>query len=170
MSLAEQYHAEHKARLARMGRDPKFVTTTTIEPVKRSYIPIRPRSNVRPHPHNYYWSKMWFWDLVNPRPIAASGYQPPVKRIIEVVARHYGVSSIDIVSERRTADVVFPRQMVMYLARKITAMSMPQIGNAIGKRDHTTVLHGAKKIKKYLAKYDELEAVIEKLEMEIGAI
>lgn len=71
---------------------------------------------------------------------------PKVKEIVAVVARRYGVTDLDVVSQRRTATVVRPRQIVCYLAKMLTPLSLPQIGNAIGGRDHTTVLHAVRKI------------------------
>lgn len=69
-----------------------------------------------------------------------------VKEIIRVVSEYYGVLPIDIASARRTLKVLIPRQAVMYLARELTLMSLPQIGARLGGRDHTTVLHGIRKM------------------------
>jgi len=66
--------------------------------------------------------------------------------VIDVVCEHFQCSHIDLRSHRRTVKVVMPRQIAMYLAAKITERSLPQIGEALGGRDHTTVLHGARKI------------------------
>lgn len=68
------------------------------------------------------------------------------KEIIRVVSEYYGVLPIDIASARRTLKVLIPRQAVMYLARELTLMSLPQIGARLGGRDHTTVLHGIRKM------------------------
>jgi len=70
----------------------------------------------------------------------------PVKKIQRVVARHYNVSREDILSQRRTAVVVRPRQVAMYLAKTMTLHSYPEIGRRFAGRDHTTVLHAVRKI------------------------
>jgi hypothetical protein len=72
--------------------------------------------------------------------------------IIDVVCEHFRCSQIDLRSQRRTAKIVEPRQIAMYLAAKITEKSLPQIGNALGGRDHTTVLHGVRKVELMLAR------------------
>lgn len=69
-----------------------------------------------------------------------------VEEIQRVVARHYNVSRVDIISARRTADVVRPRQVAMYLVKVLTPLSLPAIGRRFGGRDHTTVLHAVRKI------------------------
>lgn len=66
--------------------------------------------------------------------------------ILRVTARHFNVSRADIVSQRRTANIVMPRQIVMYLAKSLTPLSLPEIGRRMGGRDHTTVLHAVRKI------------------------
>ena len=62
--------------------------------------------------------------------------------------RRYNVSRSDILSERRTAAVVQPRQIAMYLSKVLTLRSLPEIGRRFGGRDHTTVLHAVRKIEK----------------------
>ena len=73
-----------------------------------------------------------------------------VEDILRVVSRHYGVSRGDLLSERRHRSVVWPRQIGMYLAKQLTARSLPEIGRRFGGRDHTTVLHAIRKIDKLL--------------------
>lgn len=84
---------------------------------------------------------------------------PMFGEILIAVARHTGVSAIDIKSSRRTENVVGPRQLVMALARRLTLLSMPQIGSKLGNRDHTTVLHA-------LAKYS---AILDGVADRVGA-
>jgi chromosomal replication initiator protein len=69
-----------------------------------------------------------------------------VEDILRVVSKHYGVSRADLLSSRRTANVVRPRQIAMYLAKTLTLRSLPEIGRRFGGRDHTTVLHAVRKI------------------------
>ncbi|MCK0196451.1 chromosomal replication initiator protein DnaA [Ancylobacter sp. 6x-1] len=66
--------------------------------------------------------------------------------ILRIVAKHYNVTRADILSQRRTANVVKPRQVAMYLAKMLTLRSLPDIGRRFGGRDHTTVLHAVRKI------------------------
>jgi chromosomal replication initiator protein len=69
-----------------------------------------------------------------------------IEEIQKIVAQHYNVSRSDILSSRRTATVVRPRQIAMYLAKTMTLRSLPEIGRRFGGRDHTTVLHAVRKI------------------------
>lgn len=66
--------------------------------------------------------------------------------IIETVAEHYGISMADIAGTKRNNEIVVPRQIAMYLCRKLTDASLKNIGNLLGKRDHTTIINGEKKI------------------------
>jgi chromosomal replication initiator protein len=69
-----------------------------------------------------------------------------IEDIQRIVARQYNVSRADLLSSRRTANVVRPRQVAMYLAKILTLRSLPEIGRRFGGRDHTTVLHAVRKI------------------------
>jgi len=69
-----------------------------------------------------------------------------IEDIQKLVASHYNVSKPDILSSRRTATVVRPRQIAMYLSKVLTLRSLPEIGRRFGGRDHTTVLHAVRKI------------------------
>ena len=70
--------------------------------------------------------------------------------IISAVAEFTGVSSTEIVGDKRTRPVVHARHLVMYLARELTDSSLPKIGERMGGRDHTTVLHAVEKITKLM--------------------
>ena len=67
------------------------------------------------------------------------------------MASRYNVSRSDILSERRTAAVVKPRQIAMYLSKVLTLRSLPEIGRRFGGRDHTTIMHGVRKIEELCA-------------------
>jgi chromosomal replication initiator protein len=69
-----------------------------------------------------------------------------VSQVIAGVTRYYRVSDQEIKGRRRTREIVRPRQVAMYLARTETQASLPEIGGALGGRDHTTVLYGVQKI------------------------
>ena len=69
-----------------------------------------------------------------------------IEDIQKLVATHFNVSRADILSSRRTANVVRPRQIAMFLSKALTLRSLPEIGRRFGGRDHTTVLHAVRKI------------------------
>jgi chromosomal replication initiator protein len=69
-----------------------------------------------------------------------------IEDILKVIGRHYNVPRADLLSARRSRAVVVPRQIGMYLAKKLTPRSLPEIGRRFGGRDHSTVLHAVRKI------------------------
>ena len=69
-----------------------------------------------------------------------------IRRIVRFVSEQEHIPIIDLMSARRTQNIVRPRQIVHYLARKLTLKSLPEIGRHVGSRDHTTILHSVRKI------------------------
>lgn len=70
--------------------------------------------------------------------------------IIQVVAEHFGITTLDISSQKRNKEVARPRQIAMYLCQNMTGDSLQLIGRYLGGRDHTTIIHGRDKIAKEL--------------------
>lgn len=94
------------------------------------------------------------------------GNRPPnvtVPMIQKAVAQYFNLRVEDFKARRRTRSVAFPRQIAMYLARELTDISLPKIGEEFGGRDHTTVLHAHEKIKEEIKKDTNLELVINEL-------
>lgn len=87
--------------------------------------------------------------------------------IMQVVCEHNGVSIDDMISGRRSREISEPRQMAMYLCREMTDLSTTRIGDAFGKRDHTTVMHACDKIAKEALKSEDLRRTIETLKQKI---
>ncbi len=79
------------------------------------------------------------------------------------VAEEFGVSLQELKTKRRNKQVVFPRQIAMYLSRELTDLSLPEVGELFGGKDHTTVLHSYKKIKEDIYKNPELKERVEKV-------
>jgi chromosomal replication initiator protein len=90
-----------------------------------------------------------------------------IEDIQRVVARQYNVSRSDLLSSRRTANVVRPRQVAMYLAKTLTLRSLPEIGRRFGGRDHTTVLHAVRKIEALVARDVALSEEVESLKRQL---
>lgn len=88
--------------------------------------------------------------------------------IINVVAEHFGVKVEDITSKRRNSEFVQPRQVVMYLCRELTETSFTDIGKILGKKDHTTIMHGVNKITSELAINEELQNKIDIIKKKIN--
>ena len=90
-----------------------------------------------------------------------------VNRIQRIVAEHFQISVDDMKSKKRSANLAFPRQVAMYLCRKLTNESFPKIGIEFGGKDHSTVMHSVEKIEKEMLTNKELANIIEKLKKEI---
>jgi len=95
-----------------------------------------------------------------------------VERIIAAVAAQFGVEEDRMLSRERSREVALPRQVAMYLIREETSESLPRIGQALGGRDHTTVMYGCEKIADRLETDDALRRQVllvrEKLFHEVG--
>lgn len=88
--------------------------------------------------------------------------------IINVVSEHFGVKPEDITSKKRNSEFVMPRQVVMYLCRELTDTSYANIGKLLGKKDHTTILHGANKIAEEMSINEELKNKVDIIKKKIN--
>ncbi|MCL2351665.1 MAG: chromosomal replication initiator protein DnaA [Firmicutes bacterium] len=87
--------------------------------------------------------------------------------IQEVVADYYGLTVDDLTGKKRTQNIAYPRQIAMYLSRKILPVPLTEVGNIFGGRDHSTVIHGFDKISNDLENDQNLRNVIFELEKRI---
>ncbi len=87
-----------------------------------------------------------------------------IRRIIRFVSEQERTPIVDILSQRRTATVVRPRQIACYLARTLTLKSLPEIGRRMGDRDHTTILASVRKIIKLRAMSPEMDEKLNQYE------
>lgn len=81
---------------------------------------------------------------------------PALTEIIDIVARFYGLKTTDLTGRQRSKEIAGPRQMAMYLMRQETKASLPQIGEVLGGRDHTTVLYGCHKVSEQIEIDDQM--------------
>ncbi len=84
-----------------------------------------------------------------------------IEYIQDVVAKYFNVSVADLKGSRRSSDVVFPRQIAMYLCKSVAQISYPKIGNAFGKRDHSTVMHACEKIESEINQNSNTKLIVE---------
>ncbi len=89
--------------------------------------------------------------------------QVTIEEIQVTVAQHFNMRTEDMKAKKRTKAVAFPRQIAMYLSRKLTDRSLPKIGDEFGGRDHTTVLHACDKIEKDITNSPQLAETIKTL-------
>ncbi|HEY5894427.1 MAG TPA: chromosomal replication initiator protein DnaA [Chthoniobacterales bacterium] len=90
-----------------------------------------------------------------------------VDQIQRKVAEHYDIRVADMTSKRRPANIAFPRQVAMYLARELTQSSLSEIGEAFGGRDHGTVLHACKLVKGKIAAEEATRRVVSLIDSQL---
>ncbi len=103
-------------------------------------------------------------DLISPN----NKKEITVELIVEMTSEHFNISQSDIYSTKKSKNISYPRQICMYLSRKLTELSLSDIGKKLGNRDHTTVLHGIDKITKELENDSTLQNTIEVLSKKIN--
>lgn len=142
----------HKARLARIASR-AFRPAPVIVPEVIALEPVDDPEATPPTAVHVRWTD----------------FPPTIDLIKGAVCREFGVSRFDLESARRTHDVVLPRQVGIYLARKLTARSMPDIGRRFGGRDHSTIVHAIRKISHRLCVDPELAGRVATIKESIGA-
>lgn len=90
-----------------------------------------------------------------------------IAKIQKTVAEFFQISAEDIKSKKRSSNIAFPRQIAMYLCRKLTNESFPKIGTEFGGKDHSTVMHSVEKIELEIKNNKDLAGIVEKLEKDI---
>ncbi len=100
--------------------------------------------------------------------LRASSRRIIIEDIQRHVADHYNLRMTDMLSPRRARPVARPRQVAMYLAKALTEHSLPEIGRKFGGRDHTTIIHGVRKIEELLMTDRQLAADVETLKRRIA--
>ncbi|MDH4743022.1 MULTISPECIES: chromosomal replication initiator protein DnaA [unclassified Sphingomonas] len=86
-----------------------------------------------------------------------------IDEIQRAVSAHFEVKQIDLISERRAVAIARPRQIAMYLAKRLTTRSLPEIGRKFGNRDHSTVIHAVKRIEELRGKDVEIDTAVRTL-------
>ncbi len=107
-------------------------------------------------------------DRLYPLPAAGPRSSRSVGDIQASVSKHFGLSSMELLSSSRTPRIAWPRQVAMYLARELTGESLPAIGRHFGGRDHTTVLHACRRTAKRIAEDASAREAVEKLQQELA--
>ena len=101
----------------------------------------------------------WLKDIIKMQKVGPVS----IEMIQDIVASHFGFDVEDLKSSKRTADLALARQVAMYLARELTESSLQQIGMAVNKKDHTTVLHACRKIEEMLKEDVKMKKIVDNL-------
>jgi len=95
---------------------------------------------------------------------------PSIEAIQSRVAEHFGISVGAMTSDRRQRRIAWPRHVAMYLCRRHTPLSLPRIGRAFRKRDHTTVMYAIDRVEGLMDRYPARAEEVETLSAEIAAL
>lgn len=144
---ADELRRQHRAHVER--RERMSAASPAWPPTPSQPLPdhvLRPAPRVQMDHHVRVWRAIKNADWHDWLNVGVSAPKILISDIISVVSEHYGVPRIDIISQRRTAAVIKPRHVAVYLARVLTVQSLPEIGRRFGGRDHTTILSAYRRI------------------------
>jgi chromosomal replication initiator protein len=93
-----------------------------------------------------------------------------IERIQQTVSERFGISTDELCSDKRSQNIVYPRQVAMYLSRELTDSSLPKIGREFGGRDHTTVIHATSKITRLIREDRSVYNLVQELTARIKQV
>jgi chromosomal replication initiator protein len=131
---------------------------SNIREIEGALASIRSRSQIQGVPVDLALAKAALEPTLSREPVA-----PTLDQITQIVATHFGVKVSDLRSKKRTKSVSFPRQLVMWIAREETPLSLEEIGDHFGGRDHTTVLYATTKVGERIAQDDGFRTQVDRL-------
>lgn len=174
MSLVETLHMQHLERRLRFMQSALRHAERKVQPPE----PPRPRLSPEVRAAKLVRTEAdevaWFMEICGTdRPLSGAenttlGRPLSVLDVQREICRHFAVTREDLCSERRTRDVVRPRQISMYLCKTLTLRSLPAIGRNFGGKDHTTVLHAVRKVNALRAADIEMQASIDMITERLG--
>ena len=101
--------------------------------------------------------------------LRASERKISIDEIQRRVAEHYNIRLSDMIGPKRVRNFARPRQVAMYLCKQLTSRSLPEIGRRFGGRDHTTVMHGVKRIEELRQQDGQIDEDVELLRRALEA-
>lgn len=93
-----------------------------------------------------------------------------IEKIISHICKYYSLQTDDLIGKKRPKNIALPRQIAMYLCRRMTDASLPKIGLSFGGRDHTTVIHAYEKIEKMRKEDRSFDSLMEQFEEQIRSV
>lgn len=131
---------------------------TNIRELEGALIRVVAYSLLEEKPINLDMAKLILKDMVKETVKIIS-----IEMIQKEVADYFNISTSDLKASKRSKNILLPRQLAMYLARQMTKHSLPEIGQAFGGKDHTTVLHSCKKIEQEFDQDQDLKNIVDQL-------
>lgn len=178
--IADIQPPDYETRMAILKKNAENLNNKQMDEEIFNYIATNIKSNIRELEGAY--NKVIAFSKLNKVEITLDNVEEALKDIISpninrqvtpqliinIVADHFGINPEDIISKRRNSEFVQPRQICMYLCRKLTGESLQNIGKSLGKKDHTTVIHGIEKVTEELETNEELKNKMEILKKKIN--
>lgn len=175
MSLLGEIQSRHKAFHASIARRAALVP----QKEERTFsIPNAPfgtpkfKPVIQPIRESDYWHRMWCFNLVFdlPKMEAFTAERITIRQIQDAICERYEVKLSDLLSVSRARHISIPRQIGYYLSRTLAGRSFPEIAARFGGRDHTSALHGFRKIEALLLKDEALRDQVSSISLSLGAI
>jgi len=138
--------------------------TSNVRELEGSLLKLLMTAEVEKKPISVEFTKRALKDLIDQRQ-----KQTTTKSVIQTVSHYFNIESQQILGKKRQREIVYPRQVVMYLLRELLNLSYPQIGDVLGGKDHTTVMHGANKIANERKTNQAVEQDLKSITSQIGA-
>lgn len=136
---------------------------TNIRDLEGALRSIRTRAQIENRPLDVAFVNL----AVNHSGLSSRGRGLNPNRIIDTVCHYFELKTEEVTGQRRFKELVYPRQLIMYLLRHELSFSYPNIGKALGGKDHTTVMHGVGKIDKEIARNTNIQYDLAKLKEQI---
>ena len=171
---------ETRAAILLMLSEPYNNTISAVPQEVIEYIAANVNSNIRELEGAF--NKVVYYSKINKKAITLEMAEEALKDIIypnapkmvtpqiiiQVVADHFGLKAEDITSKKRTAEIVVPRQVVMYLCREMTDVSLKNIAKVLDKKDHSTIINGINKIQEEINSNPDFASQIDILRKKIS--
>ena len=139
--------------------------SSNVRELEGALTRLHAMSSIQKQPIAIEMAKSALQHLIKPKAVHIS-----INDIKTTVALHFGIKVSDLVSKRRTRNLSFPRHIAMYLCRKHTTASFPDIGGEFGGRDHSSVIHAANVVMSKLKEDPEVEKHIETIEKKLTGL
>jgi chromosomal replication initiation ATPase DnaA len=157
---AAEMRSAHAATRARLIGQPHQPKPKIREVIKLVYVHQEIQHDAHVNDRYRYLAKnpqamkRAIWNLISDAVTEHNNQRFRALPLIRKMCYYYGVTYADIISANRTAAITFPRQKMMWVVKQATPLSLPEIGRRFGGRDHTTALHGIRKIDALIAAND----------------
>lgn len=167
MSVALNFHHAHKKRQARIEAAAQRLRAPVVEPAPQSEPEPAPLEEPKPSEIDQWCARQKARFLSVAVPVVDDLPVVAIDQIKRAVCRHFNISKMDLISERRTKNLTIPRFISFYLCKELTPRSLPEIGRQHGNRDHSTILHGIRRMTELINTHEEWRQIVNEVRNKI---